>query len=189
MPHTYRIVFNLKPYIYNYMITLIYCTSTRKEYNYMITLIYYTSTFLLVAFDGTIDSSNHHLDIVSWKKKQALELLFLYWNHIETNRTPNLLNTIAPCQSSKHEASITVFEGGKIYPKRHLFPGFCKLEFWWCNCNIHTCWIIYIGNIYCWAFTIISNGSVNRYPSIHFWHTNRRIVKIVGRGRRLLAIN
>lgn len=47
------------------MITLIYCTSTRKEYNYMITLIYYTSTFLLVAFDGTIDSSNHHLDIVS----------------------------------------------------------------------------------------------------------------------------
>lgn len=108
----------------------------------------------------------------------SVELLSLQWKHFKSNRTPNLVNTIAPCQSSKHKISITSLQKLKIYPERHIFACLCELEMGRCNCNLNTSWIISLRNISSRSCTIIRNCSINWYASSHVGHTNRGVVKV-----------
>lgn len=58
----------------------------------------------------------------------VVDRMFLHRNHIETNRTPDPMDTINPGQGPKHKAPIAVLEGDEINPERHLFPTFVNLS-------------------------------------------------------------
>lgn len=60
------------------------------------------------------------LNLHELKFKDAVNSLSLNREHVETNRTSNFVNAIAPCQSPKDKASTTVHVGDEINPEAHL---------------------------------------------------------------------